>query len=310
MAPVGRLADRYQGSLQQEFIRHQSLTDEQLILGIRASLAGATLAGKALPGMSEPDLLGVVFDEGKDWDRTDAGSCAPAWLDTLRRHREHRSVLIANLRAGLGIKRGSTGAVRMIDAARALPMFRAAVRPWGWSTPTADLAQWIKDAVTGLGSWEGLLDAQFTAQTGLLASVRQFLPSGTSLAETIDAVSSAAWEAREAGADDQPAQRYVQLQELIAAARNQDRRAVDRLESDLAAARDPGNADQARILAAARDRGQDAAVIRDFLAASHEWLMKAQKVAKMRPRGAQQQAEAEVRDLLEQWAAIGGEDRG
>ena len=302
-------ADRYQSRLQLEFIRYQSLTDEQLTLGIRASLAGATLAGKALPGMSEASLLGVVFDEGEDWDRTDAETCASAWLTTLRKHQEHRPALVANLRAGLGIKRGSTGAVRMIDAARALPMLRAAVRQWGWSTPATDAAQWIKGAVTGLGSWEDLLDAQLTAQTGLLAGVRQFLPPGTSLAETIDAVYSAVGDAREAGVDDQPAQRYERLQELIAAARGQDWRAVDRLERELTAARDPLSGNQARILAAARDRGQDTAVIRDFLSASHEWLMNALKAAELRQSGAQREAEEEVRGLLGEWAAVGGEDR-
>lgn len=300
-------ADRYQGRLQSDFIRYKNLTDEQLTLGIRASLVGATLAGKALPGMNEATLLGVVFDEGKDWDRADAETCAPAWLATLHKHRERRPTLVANLRAGLGIKRGSSGAVRMIDAARALPMLRAAVRQWGWSAPE-DPAPWIKEAVTGLGSWKVLLDEQLTAQAGLLAGVRQFLPPGTSLAETIDAVSSAVRDAREAGVDDQPAQRYEQLQELITAVRSQDRHAVDRLEKELTAARDPASRDPARILAAARDRGQDTAVIRNFLSASHDWLSKALKAAELHQSGAQLQAEAEVRDLLRQWAAVSKEE--
>lgn len=303
-------AERFQGRLQQETRRYLEVTDEQLALGVRASLIGATLAGKALPGMKEAELFAVVFDEGRDWALKDAASRAPRWNTTLQKHQVARPALIAGLRSGLGVSRGSRGAIKMIDAARVLPMLREAVRDWGWSTPSAGLASWVKKAVEGFAGWDDLLDVQLTAQSVLLMGVRQFLPGGTSLAETIDAVSIAVREAREAGADDQAPEKYQRLQDLIEAARQQDRRAVDRLESDLAAAGEPGKGNRTRILAAARDRGEDVVVIMDFLAASDEWLTSALKTARMQQSGAQQVAEAEVRKLLSRWAAIDGENQG
>lgn len=301
-------ADRHQGSLQKQTQRYLEVTDEQLSLGVRASLIGATLAGKAMPGMREAELLAVVFDEGRDWILGDVESRAQVWRTVLQKHLEARSGLIGGLRSGFGVSRGIRGAARMIDAARALPMLRQAVREWHWSTPATGVAPWIKNAVNGFADWEGLLDAQLDAHHGLLAGVRQFLPQGTSLGETIEAVSTAVREAREAGADDQSPDKYLHLQSLIEKVKQQDRRAVDRLESDLAVAVESGKGDRARILAAARDRGEDVVTIRDFLAAGNEWLTNALKVAKMQESGKQSAAEAEVRELLSRWAAIGGEN--
>ena len=62
-------AERYQGRLQQQVIGREFLADDLLALGMQASLIGATLAGKALPDMSDAELLAVVFDDGASWDR-------------------------------------------------------------------------------------------------------------------------------------------------------------------------------------------------------------------------------------------------
>jgi hypothetical protein len=143
----------------------------------------------------------------------------------------------------------------------------------------------------------------------LLADVRRFLPRGVSLTETIEAVSTAVREAREAGADQTGPEKYKQLQDLITEAKQRDWRASDRLENDLAAAGDPDQLDRARVTAAARDRGSDLSVIRQFLVVSDDWLTGALNAARMRQSGAQQAAETQVRELLGQWAAIGGENQ-
>lgn len=303
-------ADRYQGQLQQAVIRTMSITDERIALGVRASLIGATLAGRALPGMPEAELLEVILDDGRTWGRDDAATCDAKWKATLQKHLEARPALVANLRAGLGISRRGESGTRMIDAARALPMLKDAAKSWRWTMPTAETPPWMRKAVNGFAEWDGLLDAQFSALTGQLAGVRQFLPKGTSLAETIDAVSTAALGAREAGADQMGQEKYKQLQDLGAQAKQQDWRAVDRLEGDLDKANEPDQRDRARIIAAARDRGKDIDLIRQFLVASDDWLTSALKAARMRQSGAQQAAEAHVRELLSQWAAIGGESQG
>jgi hypothetical protein len=300
-------ADQYQSHLQQATLRYLLITDEHLAIGIRVSLIGATLAGKALPDMKEAELLSVVLDDGKTWGRRDSESCARSWQAALQRHLEARPELVAGLRSGLGISRGSRGGVRMIDAVKAFPMLREAVKSWQWTTPGTELAPWMQKAVGGFAEWDRLLDAQISALTDLLAGVRQFLPKGTSLAGTIEAVNAAVLDAREAGADQMGQEKYKQLQDLIAKAKQQDWRAVERLESDLAKVNESDERDRGRIIAAACDRGSDIAVIRQFLIASDEWLTSALTTARMRQSGAQQVAEAQVRELLRQWAVIGGE---
>ena len=302
-------AERYQGRLQQQVIGREFLADDLLALGMQASLIGATLAGKALPDMSDAELLAVVFDDGASWDRGDAAACADSWQAALRKHRAARPELVNGLRSGLGVSRGVRGGVRMLDAARALPLLRATVKSWRWETP-AETPPWISKAVSGFAQWDSLLDAQITAMRDLLADVRRFLPRGTSLTETIEAVSTAVREAREAGADQTGPEKYKQLQDLITEAKQRDWRAPDRLENDLAAAGDPDQPDRARVTAAARDRGSDLSVIRQFLVVSDDWLTSALNAARMRQSGAQQAAEAQVKELLGQWAAIGGENQG
>ena len=302
-------AERYQGRLQQQVIAREFLADDLLAFGMQASLIGATLAGTALPEMSDAELLAVVFDDGESWEREDAAACADPWQVALRKHREARRELVNGLRSGLGVSRGVRGDVRMLDAARALPLLRAAVKSWRWETP-AETPPWISKAVSGFAQWDFLLDAQITAMRDLLADVRRFLPRGTSLTETIEAVSTAVREAREAGADQTGPDQYKQLQDLITEAKLWDWRAPDRLESDLDAAGDPDPADRARVTAAARDRGSDLSVIRQFLVVSDDWLTSALNAARMRQSGAQQAAETQVRELLGQWAAIGGENQG
>lgn len=309
MRRLARYAERYQGYLQQALVRSAVVGDEHLAIGVRASLIGATLAGKAVPGMPEAELLGVVLDDGQNWSRGDVESCAGPWKSTLEKHMAARPELVASLRTGLGVTQGQ-GSVRMIDAARALPMLREAVRSWGWTTPIAELAPWIRKAVARFAEWDGLLDAQISALTGLLADVRQFLPGGTALGETAEAVNAAVLDAREVGADQTGQEKYKKLQDLISQAKQQDWRSVERLESELAKAHDPDRRDRARIIVAARDRGTDIAMIREFLVVSCEWLANALSAARMRQSGAQQAAEAQVRELLNQWSAIGGENQG
>lgn len=306
-------ADRYQGHLQQAVLRRIAATDEQLTVGVRASLIGATLAGKALPDMKEAKLLAVVFDDGSTWNRADAESCADTWKDALRRHLAARPELVSGMRSGLGISRGVTGGVRMIDAARALPMLREAVSTWRWDTPDTELPPWVRKAVGGFADWDGLLDAQISGLAGQLAAVRSLLPTGTSLSETVDAVRRAVDAAREAGAEQTGPELYSQLQTMIDQAALQDQETVKRLESDLAKVaeeQEPNLRSRTRILAAARDRGTDIAVIGEFLLASDKWLTSALSVARMQQGGAQHAAQAQVREAQHRWASISEESQG
>ena len=305
-------ADRYQDHLQQAAIRWMCITSDQLRLGVRASLVGATLAGKALPGMSEVELLEVVLDDGREWGRGDIVACDSRWRATLQQHLGARPSLIGGLRSGLGISRRGESGTRIIDAARLLPMVREAVKSWQWTTPT-DLAPWIRKAVVGLADLDGLLDAQLSTLASQLGEVRSLLPKGTSLSDTIDAVKAAIVAATEAGVDQTAPTVREQLKTLSDHARQCDWRSVERLESDLGKAAGEAEVEelrQARIIAAGRDRGTDITVIRQFLSASDAWLTSALNATEKQEGGAGHVAEQRVRGLLSTWAEIDGESRG
>jgi hypothetical protein len=311
MRRLSRDAERNQRHLQTAVARSADIADEHLAAGIQASLLGATLAGKALPSMGDAELLAAVFDEGNTWQRKD--TCDSTWTSTLAKHLEARQVLVTSLRSGLGVSRGLLGAVRMIDAARALPMLREATKSWQWGTPNAGLAPWIRKAVIGFSEWEGLVDAQLSILTSQLAEVRAMLPKGTSLNDTIDAVKAAIVAATEAGADQTTPALREQLKALADQAAKLDSRAVDRLESDLSktgAEAESTQGRRARIVAAARDRGTDVALIRQFLSASDTWLTNALNAARKQEGGAGQIAEQQVQELLRMWAALDGGGQG
>ena len=165
---LSEIADRHQDDLRREVQRVQSTADEDLVTGLRASLIGAALAGRAWPGMDEAAMLDAVLDDGRTWARADVTMRAPEWLSTLDRHRTARRDLVSGLRAGFGISRGVTGGVRMVDAARALPLLRRAAEAWEWRTPDAELAPWIGKAVARFTEWDTLIDAQIALLKGQL----------------------------------------------------------------------------------------------------------------------------------------------
>ena len=303
---LAELADRHQKTLRQGVQRARRTTDEDLITGLRAALIGAALAGQAWPGMDDAALLAAALDEGREWARADSALRIPAWQTTLDRHREARRELIVGLRSGFGIRRGVTGEVRMIDAARALPLLRSAVQSWEWKTPDQELPPWVKKAVGRFAEWGTLVETQNVQLTQYLAQVRTYLPKDTKLSDTASAVRVALAAAIEAG--HAPDERR-QFEQMITHAEAQDGRAVDQLEGDLAKASSSGQpADQ--IIAAVRDRGAGLTVIRDFLADSDTWLTGALQAARMRGGGAGAGALNRVQELLGQWAEISDRSQG
>jgi len=307
---LSELADRHQDTLRRGVQRAQRTADQDLLTGLRASLIGAALAGQAWPGMDDAALLAAALDDGRGWARTDSAMRTSAWQSALDRHREARRELVVGLRSGFGIRRGVQGDVRMIDAARALPLLRTAARTWEWRTPDSELPPWVKKAVVRFADWGTLVEAQIALLTQYLAEVRSYLPKGTKLSDTTSAVRDALNAAIEAG--HAPNER-AQVEQMITYAEAQDWRAVDRLESDLeiaSAAGPPADRQTAQILAAVRDRGAGLTVIRDFLANSDTWLTEALQAARMRGSGAGAGALTRVQEMLGQWAEISGRSEG
>jgi hypothetical protein len=271
---------------------------------------GAALAGRAWPAMDEAAMLDAVLDEGLNWAEAGAAVRTHEWLMVLERHRVARPDLVAAIRSGFGISRGVSGSVRMVDAARLLPLLRSASGTWAWHTSQKEPAPWIRKAVGRFSEWDALIDGQIELLTRQLSLLRSYLPRGTRLSETLDAVREALGAAHETGhgPDD-----LTQFEALITNARAADWRTIDRLETDLDKATTPDQPEErrrtARVTAAVRDRGVDLTVILDFLASSDNWLTGALKDAAMREGGAAAAAALQVQGLLRHWAETGREEK-
>lgn len=303
---LGEIADRHQHALQAAVQRIQAAGDDEMVTALRAALIGAALAGRAWPGMSEAKLLEAVLDDGQAWTYADARTRTSEWLTALDRHRAARPDLVRAIRAGFGISRGERGGVRMIDAARAVPLLRRAAQEWRWRTPDREPPAHVRRAVARFGEWDGWIDGQIALLSGELHRLRILLPKGARASETVGAVEEALKAAVEAGHGPEDLE---QFSSLIKDAAGRDWRTVERLESDLDKVAQEGEEQKARIIAAARDRGADLAVISDFLVRSDAWLTAALRAAVMREGGAAAGAAAEVQDLLCQWAELGAVDR-
>ncbi|MFD0583108.1 protein DpdH [Dactylosporangium darangshiense] len=156
---LARIADRHRGDLIGAVLRNRSAEDEHLIAGLRASLLGASLAGLAWPGMSDAALMTVAFDDGATWSLSDAALRTARWVEAYEKHRTHRRALVVELRNLLGVAQGSTGAVRVLDASRALPLVRQAAAQWAWE-PDRAAAPWYKDAAALLRNFDTLVENQ------------------------------------------------------------------------------------------------------------------------------------------------------
>ena len=128
--------------------------------GLRASLIGAALAGQAWPGMDDGPLLDAVLDDGQTWAYADAAMRTPAWLSAAGTAPRRASRTRPGLRAGFGISRGDRGGVRMIDAARAMPLLRWQRKNGSGALPSREPAAHVRRAVARFGEWDNLIDGQ------------------------------------------------------------------------------------------------------------------------------------------------------
>jgi hypothetical protein len=300
------LAERHQGDLVRRIQAEMKTTDEYLTLAMRASLLGAGLAGRAWPGMQDSELMAAALDEGRDWSRDDSDLRTAPWRQTWERHRAVRAELVSTLRDGMGISRGVRGGVRTVDAARALPLLRAAAQGWAWPTPTTEPPAWIRKAVAGFADWDALVDAQLDVLRGRLGQIRALLPKGTRGSETVPAVAQALDAALRVGLGSRG--HGEQLQQILPGATTLDWTVVDRLERDL----DRSDANQpepkrraARMVAAIRQRGSDLDGIHAFLVTSDTWLTQTLDEARMRQNSVGDTARDQVQQMLMQWAELG-----
>jgi len=282
--------------------RHMGITDAELTVALRASLLGAALAGQAWPGCAETELLSAAFDDGGTWFRGDHALLTPQWQQTLDSHQRHRAGVVERLRNSVGIAQG-TGAVRMIDAARVLPLLREAATGWTWRTD-APVPEWVKPAVSGFSRWNALVKEQFGLLSTSVARIRQLLPAGVSGSDTAEEVRRAVEESATVGVtpsrDD-----ALRLQALLTRVEKANWRVVSEADDDLGKADAVGSsAWEARVKAVARDRGESLGDIRDFLDASDQFLDDSLASAAARRDPVGDDAARQVASLLEEWGGL------
>ncbi|WP_280364317.1 protein DpdH [Nocardia wallacei] len=302
---LGLIADRYSGALQKRVTATRDTGEEELRLGFRASLLGAALAGRAWPGMSDAELMAAAFDDGGKWELGDELLRVPRWIDAWNKHRTNRPKLIAALRDEVCIRRGTIhrgtqGSIRMVDAARVLPLLRQAAHEWDWQAPQV-LPGWCNGA--GLVQLAESMDQQWLAIEQLHADLTRWLPAGVSLADTVRDVRQALIEAQSVGLGPADIEGFrTRLQQVG----QHDLRCVDDFVRDVSNAL-RANDDKARaavVRAVSIDRGRAFVDICEFLKSADEWMAQRTDDARHRQSGVGDSATKLIGDAYAKWQSI------
>ncbi|MFC8044259.1 protein DpdH [Nocardia sp. NPDC057353] len=305
---LAELAESKAPNLTKAIHDKQEITDPDLVLGLRASLIGAALAGRARPGMPEAELVDVVLHDGEGWARADFATRVPPWNETLTGHLSNRQPLVTQIRNAVGISQGDRGKVRMIDAARLLPLLDEAVREWEWEVGDRTVPSWISPAVKGFLLLPRLVDDQLEALRDLLAALRRRVARGTLNKGVVPAVFDVMDEARQHGLPLSSVQSQ-RLKTLGAEVEGVDWHAITELEDDLARLAGPTGADQgkktlAALTVAGRERDPALPTIRNFLEASDTWLDEVLESAKRRSGGHETETSDNLQSVVREWAEI------
>ncbi|ATE52694.1 protein DpdH [Actinosynnema pretiosum] len=306
---LARVAEKYEPSLTSSILKTSRTADSDLIIGMRASLLGAALAGHASPGMDEAGMLSTVLDTGQGWTRSDSALRVPRWNDLLANHLKNRPELVEVLKNSLGVAQG-TGAVHMIDAARALPLLREAAADWSWQPE--QVPDWCKKSVTEFHRFASLIDDQVRGLQAVLSNIRELLPEGTSGKETVAAVQAAIREAANVGLS-QSQEQVNKLRALATQAAEAEWGKITELARDLKGTSSDESPDPTsqnrRSIAAIRDRGDSLLAIRNFLNTADSWLTPALESASVRTSPAGDLAVQEVQALLAKWSSFSTEEQ-
>ncbi|MET7339428.1 protein DpdH [Nonomuraea sp. NPDC005650] len=302
------IAERHQDRLQQAICAAREVQDHHLAVAFRGSLFGAALAGRAVPGMTDAELLDVALDPGVEWSRKDQDVRTPGWLKAWETHSAARPHLVAGIREGIGIAQGR-GEVRMLDTARILHHLRDAADSWTWQMPEEGVPGWAKNALKGLSNWNRLLEEQASSLRELLESIRSLLPRGVRGREMVESVSAALESAARVGIAPDDIQ---SIREMNARALKCDWPVVQRLEQDLERLAQTSSGDRTRqrrlVTVAAMDRGEHLRFAMEFLSRSDTWLSNKLEEARMRESNSGDGALRELDELLARWAAVAGVD--
>ncbi|NBE85422.1 protein DpdH [Micromonospora rubida] len=301
---LSEMARSHAPSLVQRVRDDQGTSDAQLILGLRASLIGALLGGQASPTMNDAQLINAVLDDGGGWGLSDRAARSDEWIAVMDRHLQSRSALVSVLRHAFGFRRGTSGAVRLIDVAHLLPLLRLASGDWTWSQVYGSEApDWVKAGVRGFSQMPVILANQAKMFQSRVERLRQMLPKSTRGRDVVRAVAGAL----EAGtAIGQVPQDEKEFQRVLAAADGIDWAAIDRLERGLDSwsAADEPQKNNAALLVTGQDHGPSLSQAIHFLELTDTWLTEALAAIAARARVVVSGSDTEIEKVMEEWESI------
>ncbi|MEV0731911.1 protein DpdH [Polymorphospora sp. NPDC050346] len=305
---LAQIAERHQRDLVKEVLRVRDGDSELLAEALRTSLIGAAIAGQAHPAMTETELMAAAFDDGATWQLVDAALRIDAWKVAFDNHRIARPTLVSELRQLLGARQGATGATRILDTGRVLPLIRQA-SDWAWrSVPSA--AKWIYPANVPLTKIDSLIENQNAALREINRQVSVLMPPGVSLNDTLTAIDQAFKLASNVGLLPGGEDFRHTFPQRLSTAAEFSSQALDQLRRDL---QQLDNADDSKwrklaIATATRSRGATLKPLTDFLAECDAWLTNSLKAAELRTSGAGNDMAEQVKAVCIEWEQIVGQE--
>jgi hypothetical protein len=299
-----RIAEEFAPKARADVIETSERGDDAVVAAMRVSLLGAVLAGAVQPGSSPEELLSASVSQLNGHRRCDSGNRTVLWGRLLESHQAERGDLVSRLREAIGTAQG-TGGVHAIDAKRALRLIRVASEQWKLGSNIPD---WATKAARPLSAnLESAVTEQIAALEQTLQAIRLRLPAGTSISETVKAV-TAAFDAGER-ASLVPVPNLPEVRDRNRQAADLKSAAVDKLERDLARITDDSSWPD-RLAVAAEDRGQSLTQIRDYLAFSQSWLDAGLRIRLSTPTEETQQLVDDLADAVGRWKDITGRLEG
>lgn len=299
---LASMADRYADVLRDRVTVHSQQRDDDLVAGLRVSLMGAALAGRAHPGMPLAQLHAAAFNPGHSWLRPDTSSRTQMWQTSLRGHLAKRGELVDALRAALGVGQG-TGAVQVIDAARSLPLLRRAAEHW--ELDGAEVPKWAQGAALPLAGWRVLVRTQHAELASLLQKIRQYFPRGERSADVLGQLDAALRVAAELGLEG--GSHVSAIRQLMDEVKDAEWSSLTVLERDLAKLTpdlDEPAALAATLQGAVPVRDPHLAGIHQLLRTADAFLTEALQAAEARGQTAASTASQQMEALMDSWQQI------